>query len=435
MAFRSSAPTRRSAVLAGSAVLAAAATMAGGSARAGGALLSPDQVDAMVKTLADAQSHGFRKTEFTPPELAEAIRSGALQTPAAQARLKTAILAYARAQRGLRLRPADFLPEWSVRPAPYDPAPEFARAVAANHLQPWLDTLPPRYQGYAALRKSLATYRAISAAGGWASVPEADTPLTVGMSDPRVVALRVRLALEDSAVQAAPDQPDVFDPALAAAVQQQRDQHGDDRDHDQQFDQGEAGPIPRPVGRVDLDLGLGEGPECASGPGHAGVLGTIRAWSWMGGGSPSALPFLGSATRIMTLSAPEWDPPAPRARGRKRVSPSIPAGPCPPIPLSMGGGARSGRFPGTRVRPGDRIPDVPLGPIVKSRAASGRAPGQRPRWRRLPRAPPGDDARPAGPLLPRSNPRRHPRRLTGSHRSPPPRPRRPGLPAAAEEDR
>ena len=185
MPDRSPEPHRR-ALLAGSVALTAAAAFvrAGGARAAARGALSPAQVDTLVKALADAPNHGFRRTEFTPPDLADAIKAEALQTPAAQARLKAAILAYARAQRGQRLKPADFLPEWSVRPAPYDPIPEFNAALGADRLQAWLDSLPPRYQGYQALRKSLVTYRAISAAHGWAAVPEADTPLTVGMSDP-----------------------------------------------------------------------------------------------------------------------------------------------------------------------------------------------------------------------------------------------------------
>ena len=252
MPNRSPEPHRR-ALLAGSAALTASALVRAGRARAASrGALTPGQVDTLVKALADAPSHGFRRTEFTPPDLADAIKADALQTAAVQARLKAAILAYARAQRGQRLRPADFLAEWSVRPAPYDPTPEFNAALAADRLQPWLDSLPPRYQGYQALRKSLVTYRAISAAHGWTTVPEADTPLTVGMSDPRVTALRARLATEDSSVEAAPAQPDVYDPALETAVQRFQARNGLKAD-------GEVGPptlavLNLPVGQRILQI-------------------------------------------------------------------------------------------------------------------------------------------------------------------------------------
>ena len=251
MPDRSPEPHRR-ALLAGSAALTAAAFAGARGAWAGRSGLTQGQVDTLVKALADAPNHGFRKTEFTSPDLADAITSQTLQTPTAQARLKAAILAYARAQRGQRLKPSDFLAEWSVRPAPYDPAPEFNAAIASDSLKPWLDSLPPRYQGYQALRKSLATYRTISAGHGWGTVPESDTPLTVGMSDPRVAALRARLAAEDSTVEAAPAQPDVYDPALHAAVQRFQSRTGLKAD-------GEVGPptvavLNLPVGQRILQI-------------------------------------------------------------------------------------------------------------------------------------------------------------------------------------
>jgi L,D-transpeptidase YcbB len=217
MPVRSILLTRRRAVLAGSAVLAGAT--GGGLAQARSGPLSAAQVDTLAKALADAPSHGFRKSEFVDAELAAAIKSGAVQAPGAQAKLKAAVLAYARAQRGQRLSPGQFLEEWSVRPAPYDPSGEFASAVSSNRLQAWLDGLPPRYQGYQALRKSLAAYRAIAADGGWEAVPGSDTPFTVGGSDPRTAALRKRLAAEDHEVQSDADQPDVFDPVLQQAIQ------------------------------------------------------------------------------------------------------------------------------------------------------------------------------------------------------------------------
>ncbi len=251
MPERSPEPHRR-ALLAGSAALTAATLAGRGVARAARGGLSQDQVDTLVKALADAPTHGFRKTEFTPPDLDDAIKAEALQSVAAQAKLKAAILAYARAQRGQRLRTSDFPAEWSVRPAPYDPTPEFAAALAADSLKPWLDSLPPRYQGYQALRKSLVTYRAIASAHGWGTVPDADTPLTVGMSDPRVTALRTRLTAEDAGVETAPDQPDVYDPALQTAVQRFQARNGLKAD-------GEVGPptlavLNLPVGQRILQI-------------------------------------------------------------------------------------------------------------------------------------------------------------------------------------
>ena len=56
----------------------------------------------------------------------------------------------------------------------------------------------PQAPEYAALRAALADYRALAGAGGWPTVPLGES-LKPGMSDPRVPALRARLAVTDGA--------------------------------------------------------------------------------------------------------------------------------------------------------------------------------------------------------------------------------------------
>ena len=227
MADRSSGLTRRRTLLTGAGVFGAGVVTSRRSALAAShGALTPTQVDTLVKGLADAPSHGFRRLEFTPLDLADAIAAQTLQGVAMQAKLKTAVLAYARAQRGQRLPLADFLEDWSVRPAPYDPGPDFAAAIAQDRLQAWLDSLPPRYQGYQALRRSLATYRTIANAGGWTTIADSDTPLTLGVDDPRVATLRGRLAAEDATMASTPDQPTAFDAPLQAAVERFQHRYG-----------------------------------------------------------------------------------------------------------------------------------------------------------------------------------------------------------------
>ena len=96
----------------------------------------------------------------------------------------------ARALRTGRIDTADFLDIWALRPATYDPVPDFTAAVAADRLPQWANALTPPYEGYAGLRQGLATYVAIRNAGGW--------PVVSAKTDPKVV--RARLALEDSTV-------------------------------------------------------------------------------------------------------------------------------------------------------------------------------------------------------------------------------------------
>jgi len=171
------------------------------------------QMQLLMKALDDAPSHGFDRYEFAPATLSDLVQSG---DPSAWPQLNTAILAYARAQRGQRIPLSTFPAEWSIRPAAYDPAPELSAAIAVDGLGPWLDSLAPPYEGYQGLRASLATYRQIAGNHGWKPVPEG-APLAAGAVDPRVGALRRRLAAEDPRTPAG-DASDSFDAPLTEAV-------------------------------------------------------------------------------------------------------------------------------------------------------------------------------------------------------------------------
>ncbi len=136
--------------------------------------------------------------------------------------LVRAALDYARAVRTGRLATADFEEDWGMRPAAYDPLPDFTSALAANRLDRWARNLPPPYSGYDGLQKGLANYRVIEAAGGWPTIP-AGPDLTMGATGARVKALRARLAVEDSGVARAGD---TFDAELKAAVIRAQNRYG-----------------------------------------------------------------------------------------------------------------------------------------------------------------------------------------------------------------
>lgn len=106
-----------------------------------------------------------------------------------EALIRTA-LDEARALRTGRLRQEDFLSIWAIRPTPYDPLPDFARAVEEDRLVQWAAGLTPPYAGYDGLQKGLVAYTGILGAGGWPSLtPQAGPD-----------AIRARLAIEDKAV-------------------------------------------------------------------------------------------------------------------------------------------------------------------------------------------------------------------------------------------
>ena len=112
---------------------------------------------------------------------------GTVATPVPGEALVHAALDRARALRTGRIDTGDFLEVWALRPAAYDPLPDFAAAVAADHLPQWAATMTPRYSGYEGLRLGLSVYDGIRDAGGWKPISAKSTALTV----------RARLALED----------------------------------------------------------------------------------------------------------------------------------------------------------------------------------------------------------------------------------------------
>ena len=151
----------------------------------GAVALKPDQVALLRQALDQAPAQGFSDRAFTPEGLEALLQS---TDPAGRQRgealLKAAVLRYASAVHRGRLPAADFDDEWGLRPAAYDPAPDFAAAVAQNRVAEWLSDLPPAYAGYKQLVKALADYRAIAAKGGWQTLP-GGKPLKPARGRPR----------------------------------------------------------------------------------------------------------------------------------------------------------------------------------------------------------------------------------------------------------
>ncbi len=190
--------------------------------------LRSDQVALLEHALDLADTQGLRKADY-PYAAADALmRSSNPGTrQAGYDQLTATVLRYAKAVHTGRLAAGEFINEWGLHPADYDPTPDFVQAVNSDRLQTWLDNLPPPYSGYDALKTALVVYRDIAARGGWAELP-AGPELKLGMSDPRVIALRQRLAVEDPSVNAAGGP--VFDQPLADAVSRAQKRYGQDPD-------------------------------------------------------------------------------------------------------------------------------------------------------------------------------------------------------------
>ena len=186
---------------------------------------TPRETQAMLQALDQAPQQGFAPGAFGDvTRLAALVASTDPASQAqGQAKLRAAILKYARAQHGLGLPTDQFPKEWGIRPARYDAGLEFRTAQGEHRITDWLAQLPPPEPRYQALVKALAAYRAIAAKGGWPML-EAKGRLGSGARGARVEALRDRLAIEDpAAASAAPDS--VFDDSLRQAVVRFQSRH------------------------------------------------------------------------------------------------------------------------------------------------------------------------------------------------------------------
>ncbi|MGE4063040.1 MAG: murein L,D-transpeptidase [Rhodospirillaceae bacterium] len=84
---------------------------------------------------------------------------------------------------------------WNLAPDQGEVAAYLGEAISRHGLADYFESLKPRHPQFAALTEGLAKYRDIAAAGGWASIP-ADKEIKFGEADPRLPALRARLAAE-----------------------------------------------------------------------------------------------------------------------------------------------------------------------------------------------------------------------------------------------
>ena len=237
--------------------------------------LTPAQAQVALKALRAADLHGLQPKAYLP----EGVADDGVLTPTQQTALADGLLQYAHDVRIGRMDPDKFPALWQVRPAAYDPSPDLVKALADGRLQAWLDSLPPRYSGYAALKRGLVRYREIAAKGGWKSV--ADGPkMELGSNDPRVAALRARLAVEDP--QAPTTGGAVFDKPLQDAVVRAQRRYG--LKPDGVVGNGTLAYLNQPVGQRILQ-----------------IVANMERWRWMPATMPATRVQVNTGAAIVTL--------------------------------------------------------------------------------------------------------------------------------------
>lgn len=122
--------------------------------------------------------------------------------------------------------PLTYHPQWNLdrKIDNTDPVVFIEHAIASRSLVQTINEWKIIHPSYSRLKSALGAYRAIRAGGGWEGVPPGPA-LKKGMIDPRISALRRRLAITDNLQEPATD-PLTFDGALQQAVIQFQRRHG-----------------------------------------------------------------------------------------------------------------------------------------------------------------------------------------------------------------
>ena len=242
--------------------------------------LKGSQTDLLEQTLAQADSQGLDPQAFAPAGLHALLASSDPQVrQSGQAQLIQRTLDYAKAVHAGRLPSAAFIEDWGLKPQPYDPGPDFVRAVQQDQLKAWIDSLPPPYTGYEGLRQGLDIYRQIAAKGGWKPISDG-VPLNPGVMNPRVLELRARMAAEDPKVDASAS--DVYDPALAEAVKRAQRRYGLE-------DNGVVSGQTLKALNVSVDERIGQ------------VLANMERWRWLPAELPTDRIQVNVAAAILTV--------------------------------------------------------------------------------------------------------------------------------------
>jgi len=132
-----------------------------------------------------------------------------------------------------KVDPVKLSTQWNFAPRPTPGIEQglqrFSERLAAGEIREAFERARPSHAWYQRGRDRLKEYRAIAAAGGWPELPDGPT-LKPGMSDPRVPALRKRLAVtRDLAVPAGAAEPadaTLYDATVEQAVKSFQERHG-----------------------------------------------------------------------------------------------------------------------------------------------------------------------------------------------------------------
>ena len=180
----------------------------------------------LLQALKDAGDHGLDPANYSIADIEERIDSDNPEILAELDLLLSVVFVdFAQDLATGRVVPSQINDNVHLRPTGPGPLSVIDGAEAAEDLGPYIDSLAPKSPRYWRIKDALARYRTIAAAGGWPQVP-AGAVLKPGMSDPRIPALRQRMAAEDDLAEGSDLQATTYDDGLKAAVERFQERHG-----------------------------------------------------------------------------------------------------------------------------------------------------------------------------------------------------------------
>jgi murein L,D-transpeptidase YcbB/YkuD len=161
---------------------------------------SGQQINDLLRMAESSVEEGLQSSDFHALEIEEAVGGLAPSDFPASSRvdldilLSDSLLRLIHHRRYGKVDPERLGGKWSHMEGPYanDLVDDLERAVFASDLQVEVEGLASRPSFYTRLKKGLARYRSIAAAGGWPTVSQGQT-LKPGMVDARVPVMRERL--------------------------------------------------------------------------------------------------------------------------------------------------------------------------------------------------------------------------------------------------
>jgi murein L,D-transpeptidase YcbB/YkuD len=195
----------------------------------------PARLDALVAAVAELKYDGLEPIDYHVAELQTFrtdLRGGKVLPPAEQADLDllatdSMMLALYHLYFG-KVDPEKLSTEWNFPPRPLDvqhATQRLKEAIAAGAIRESFEKAQPQHPWYRRGRDRLREYYALRDAGGWDQLP-AGPVLRPGDSDPRVPALRQRLAVTGDLEPPLPVDDTTYDAGLEAAVRRFQDRHG-----------------------------------------------------------------------------------------------------------------------------------------------------------------------------------------------------------------